>query len=808
VDKRSGALVQKIAMATAAGLAVDPQDNVWIIDSNGGAPHVDKFSVNTDGTLTFAAAITSLVQPLAVAVSPDNTLVLVADGDVAEQVQAYSASSPSSLPLWTLGQTGGYANGPDVSDDKFFFDDLMWPDRKYTVGQRRERTFIAFQPDGTFWVGDTTNFRVQHYASDRTLLGRLMAFPALYNVQTVQGEPTRLLANYLELKIDYDKPLGADNSSWTLVKNWRWGIPDIYLEYNGGVVTPVTMSNGRTYAMMRHAVYSTDGDLTTDPQQDRHVIVELAPTGLRFTGVNVGLDGCGTDNIWDWYYWYLGPDGSCRGVFTPGGAGSPTGVGQQWRMQPVTGFDASNNPIWGAQTTVVETAAYASGDVWVGETGSPWAVTTTGVVGAYAGGLGLGHHFGGVDTKTGKWLFKVAPATGRGHVALTQFPTDGAFDTGNDVTANTGGMAFATGRSFFLDYYGENWSGGETNKYNHFFDDGLMVGQFGSINYFNYALNHVENPDPIPGQAGNACAGPGSCSLVTAPNGSVYIYHGDESQHGGVHRWRIDNLSSITEQKIALTFDGTQLPLPLPPGIDLLKGVPHMTQQMRNDPLYGMPVTDLFPTPLVDGANGWHRNPSTDGAGWSVSTGARVYRRDESADIFTAFSGTNHTASVTRDLLASTDPATATWSLDVDLGYSGAGGMSNLNQGEIDDGIADSHGEYFEVVDDADKVIARFYAKALPSGDRQMFANGAPASQGQSSQLLDLLYRTAPHLNITTKNGQLTFTFGPYSPVTTPPLDPASNWQRPSALRVRCWMGISDYGKTLDLSGLRFTPGP
>src|SRR5262249_34510302 len=153
------------------------------IDSNGGTPHVDKFNVNADGTLTLAGAITGLVQPLAVAVSPDGTLVLVADGDTAEHVLAYGASSPSSIPLWTLGRAGGYANGPDVSDDKFYFDDLMWPERKYTVGPRHERTFIAFERDGTFWVGDTTNFRVQHYASDRAILGRLMAFPALYNVQ-------------------------------------------------------------------------------------------------------------------------------------------------------------------------------------------------------------------------------------------------------------------------------------------------------------------------------------------------------------------------------------------------------------------------------------------------------------------------------------------------------------------------------------------------------------------------------------------------------------------------------------------------
>jgi hypothetical protein len=50
---------------------------------------------------------------------------------------------------------------------------------------------------------------------------------------------------------------------------------------------------------------------------------------------------------------------------------------------------------------------------------------------------------------------------------------------------------------------------------------GTLGGEFET---FQYAL---------PGEAGNSF-GP---SLVRAPDGLMYFYHNDESQHDGVHQW-------------------------------------------------------------------------------------------------------------------------------------------------------------------------------------------------------------------------------------------------------------------------------
>src|SRR5438132_3548451 len=49
--------------------------------------------------------------------------LLVADGGSSQQVKAFENASATGIgtPLWTFGHAGGYANGPAVSDDKFFF---------------------------------------------------------------------------------------------------------------------------------------------------------------------------------------------------------------------------------------------------------------------------------------------------------------------------------------------------------------------------------------------------------------------------------------------------------------------------------------------------------------------------------------------------------------------------------------------------------------------------------------------------------------------------------------------------------------
>jgi hypothetical protein len=91
------------------------------------------------------------------------------------------------------------------------------------------------------------------------------------------------------------------------------------------------------------------------------------------------------------------------------------------------------------------------------------------------------------------------------------------------------------GRNVLYGYHGEAWNGAEADQFMHFLDNGLFVGQFGKP---VYSVNN--RVMAAPESAGNAF----SPQLVTV-NGHVYLWHNDESVHGGAHRWRIDGLDQI-----------------------------------------------------------------------------------------------------------------------------------------------------------------------------------------------------------------------------------------------------------------------
>ena len=61
-------------------------------------------------------------------------------------------------------------------------------------------------------------------------------------------------------------------------------------------------------------------------------------------------------------------------------------------------------------------------------------------------------------------------------------------------------------------------------------------GQFGETN-----MPWVNDLTGLAGAAGNAF----SPSLVTAEDGTVFLWHNDESAHSGLHRWRFRGLDTV-----------------------------------------------------------------------------------------------------------------------------------------------------------------------------------------------------------------------------------------------------------------------
>ena len=102
----------------------------------------------------------------------------------------------------------------------------------------------------------------------------------------------------------------------------------------------------------------------------------------------------------------------------------------------------------------------------------------------------------------------------------------------------------ALDRTVVWGYHGEFWKNSQTNKWNQVYDDGLMVGQFGIT---GPETNGVEAAAMM---AGNAL----SAALVKDASGNAYLYHCDESVHGGLHRWKITGLNTIQEQTIPIVW--------------------------------------------------------------------------------------------------------------------------------------------------------------------------------------------------------------------------------------------------------------
>ncbi len=514
-DKRGGQLLGSISSTNPGKIAFSPLSNdLWIITGTTVKRYTaaQVASVTSSGTiLTSAATISGLTSPQAVAVDPRSgvDLVLVTDGGTSQQIKGYTSSGAVASGWSTaLGTAGGYnaTNGNNITTSKFNFG---------TPG------YIAIQSDGSIWVGDVGNKRALHYSSARAYIEQIAWLPRNYVQTTDPNAPTRVIAeNWLEYQVDYSKTLqpgdpGATggNGSWKLLKNWSIGVPSNYFGdgVGGGLNTVVTLSNGRTYGLAL--------DTTTSKMQ----VVELPASGLlRLTGTEVTR---GTT---------LYENGDLR-------SGSVSGGVQTISRQALTGFDASGNPQWGTATTLASSAAgtkdpYYRG-AFAGSKGPQFPITASNVVISFDQSVGTnanaGMHLGGVAVGASSWLWEASPA------ATTVNYNDpaqrtGLFDTGSGEQYG-GNSVQVNGRNVVYGYHGEGWNGQEANQFMHFYDDGLFVGEFGT------PLS-AGNTNAIVGAAGNSF----NPTLVQV-NGVTYLYHNDESNHGGIHRWRMDGVSSIAE---------------------------------------------------------------------------------------------------------------------------------------------------------------------------------------------------------------------------------------------------------------------
>lgn len=512
LDKVTGSAVGRFAVTSPGRLSFSADGSLWVISANSVICYT-----NLGSSPTAALTLSNLSKPLAVAVNPTNSnLILLADGGNSQQVKAFNSNGTA---LWTYGLAGGYqTNGVAVATNKFWFYNGI-----------NEDTFLSFAPDGSFWVGDGGNHRALHFSAKLNYIEQVMYQPHSYVACVDQNNSARVFSQFLEFSVDYTKPL---LQAWTLVNNWKANVDPVHISWNEGIREVTTFPNGRTYALIdNNSFHPTVLELC-----------ELATNQLRLTGI-FPLIHLG------WIS--LGVDGSARA----------TSIGvSTWYESELNGFDTNNNPVWKPMTLIASASNGSSDPVprccSFGNVRT--SVSTNNILISFDQSLNSGWHLGGVRVGGTNWLWKASPSG--------NLNGSGNYEIANGVTY-AGNSVQAVDRNVIYGYHGEFFRNqGQASQHMHFYDDGLFVGQFGEASPGHSAYEGV-----LPGYAGNAhCP-----TLIKTASGDYYLWVSDEGAHGP-QRWHFVNARNIREQIGSGTLGSaiilTNQPYDFPSGVTAKSG--------------------------------------------------------------------------------------------------------------------------------------------------------------------------------------------------------------------------------------------
>lgn len=505
-DKTSGARLRDIAVPLVPKaknqLAMSAAGDLWVISGKS----VLRYTA-LDSSPRLAATISSLTQPLAIATGEGNDdSVWVADGGASQQLKKFTRDGQ---PLSTIGVRGGYATDPKVTGDKLCFQ----------ARDGQEQAALGVAADGSVWAVDHCNNRMLRFSTAGRSDGQIAYLPASYTATVDHGRPQRVFANFLEFEVDRDVPL-QPGKSWKLVRNWLAGLPPALIDersYNagfGGFTSVETLSNGRTYGLLQ--------------AKGRQTIVELPASGpLRIVKTLAPPM----------------PSATARVLYENGDLGyALTGSNSQSVLrQPLKGFDSAGDPVWSVDPVLLGSVPTLSGSPYYrgAFSGMPprFPVTASGHIVFFDQSVqgNEGFHLGAAKSGSSEWLWQASP-TGA-------LDGKGSFQTKRlDQSINYGGNAvWAHGRNIIYGYHGEFYKDlqtgrvGQANQFMHYDESGLFIGQFGQP-------STRPAPANLAGLSGNAFS-----PTLVRDGPRLYLYHNDESSHGGVHRWRIDGWDDIVE---------------------------------------------------------------------------------------------------------------------------------------------------------------------------------------------------------------------------------------------------------------------
>jgi hypothetical protein len=740
-NKLTGAFVRTVpGFSNISAMTVEISSNtIWIAENS---TTVRKFPINSDGTLGGSSVTLSGNLSNVIDLKVGNGQLVLVDAGTNQQVKGFNLSNGSLT--WTLGQVGGNLQKPLVANDTFAF--FMIEEYE---GLKISRGGVAIGPDGGLWIADGGNRRILHYDSNRNFVEAVIFQGKTYSTYVDPGNHARMITNFQEFEMRYDQT--DFRNAWKYKYNWE-GTFDATTFVSGVKIRCITTipANGRTYAILYR--YGSRGG--------GEEIVELDPVnGIRRTGSVHTLPAS-----------WLDKDGNVFGLED----GGVNGVAN-YRKDTRIGFDANGNPTY-SPTVTVFTNNTQTGQMYPRLSGAkirPWEVSSSNILAQFRGNGNDGgvtendvYHFGGIDLSTGKFKFMTSLATFRDYYG--EFPPDGAFDIGNGPPQYYGNVAVALERNFIWGYNGEFWKASQTNKWNHFYDNGLMIAQFGKTGP-DYNMDPVTNKE----FAGNAF-----CPSLIKEGNDYYMYHNDESVYGAAIRWKITGLDTIKEVVIPISSSYSRVP----------------DQPAQGSLMEGLPYNVVLPASV----SGWTRFPTTNNPGkWEVKSTFAEYRKYRKPnDIYVRFSNVNPSVAsqsyVNRDL--GNNSGLGNWTIAGILNYYDE--FPNIDEEKL----------FLQILDNNNRIIARFYRKAnFNTGGNDFYGNNT------------FLYNLPGNSRYTAKeqpfyiargaNNTITFQYADRPAQTVPIFDGASLIGNPKTLQAMFEFtpgNVNGYGKAIMLKGLTF----
>lgn len=742
LNKITGALLDSITVTAPEKIRIDNDSLLWVVSLS----NVKKYSINSStGALTLLLTISDVQRPFDAQVHND-TLAII-DGGSNQNIRYYTRMGTY---ISSFGQAGGYNTNSDAANDKFCF---VNPKRYTVINNSDTVSYITYQTDGSFWVGDIGDLRQMHYSAGKTYLNQIQEMGFIYACAVDVNNPTRVFSNYLEFEVDYSKPLdNGINGSWKFKRNWSAGVIAANDNQYFRMRDVATLSNGRTYFLSL---------LNTSPYNNNYHAVEAVTGGtLRYSGVPLGNDN-------DFFKYVLNKDGSLITTAAPG-----LGQTGNWTVRPLAGFDGSNNPTYGTPYVIASVPAITGQDA-VGHAGeglfsSPFTSDSTLVIfnpsdANNPTGRGIGYHLGGV--KKDKWKWQSSYVTSVDYMG--DFPDDGRFDIGNNVQI-PGGWASVVDSSIFTSYHGEFWKNSQTNYFNMFHQSGLMITQFGS-NSLSIRDQYPNLTEGYPTNAGNALTG----RAVKVGN-NIYLYHSDEGKHQGVHRWKLSGINSIKIQTADIVKTGI-LSLAAPTYTDLLAD---------------LPKRDIVPLSVGN----WTMNTPSNGITWTAVTGRTTYKKGDRDLYMKHRNASVSSESIQRDL--GTIGSMANWNLTCDWSLEG-NNVSHGTNGALG-------GAYWDVLDNTGKIIHRVITvEDTPYPMINIRVNSTNVVHDLRTSITGIInYYQAVELK---KVGStITFKYGPYQSTIPDVFEAGANASFPKTIRVTMFTNGANYDRVFDFKNLKF----